>query len=536
MASQIIERIQKMIDVNVPIILIPDHDFWRVDEIIGDVAKDKAKTIVEWTPCSGWAMLYNKLPVEGFEKRTLFDGLKCYYESDEEVDKIIVLKDVYDLLNKDRNRSEERTKLISLLHMMAQDRLYLEGTNYTIIIVDDGLQVPDELKKYTSIIEIAPLGDADDEEITQIIESHLKINSFNLDKSTIDELKPNLKGLTRFEIDRIIDIAMSSNGTLNSKEDKDRILAEKKAMVRKEGLLEIVDTPREENVGSGDELDKEIGGLDNLKDYLRQKAKVFHNFSQAQEKGVDAPKGLFLVGFPGCGKSLCAKVTAKLFGCPLLKLDMGSMMGKYVGESESKLRRALRIAEAAAPCVLWIDEIEKGFSGVGGKGDNDVLMRMFGYFLSWMQEKRSLVYVIATANDLEKLPPEMKRKGRFDEIFYVDLPNLEERKRIFEIHLKKGKRGNCLQNVELSDKFLKAFDGYNGADIESIIKEGIEECFIQQLGDSQQNVKLTADALEKIREKTKGIKDLLSEEVYKSTLDTYKAKGYRPATQPSQAQ
>ena len=179
---------------------------------------------------------------------------------------------------------------------------------------------------------------------------------------------------------------------------------------------------------------------------------------------------------PGCGKSLCAKASAALFKTPLLKLDMGSMMGKYVGESEGNLRKAIKIAEAAAPCVLWIDEIDKAFSGVGG--NNDIMTRMFGYFLSWMQEKKSSVYVIATANNADDLRPELKRKGRFDEIFCVNLPNKEERKDIFKIHIKnKNKR---LDEAALNS-VSQTTEGFNGADIESVVNEAVEKCFIDSL-------------------------------------------------------
>ena len=156
-------------------------------------------------------------------------------------------------------------------------------------------------------------------------------------------------------------------------------------------------------------------------------------------------------------------------------MDMGSMMGKYVGESEANLRKALRIAEAAAPCVLWIDEIEKAFSGVGG--NNDIMTRMFGYFLSWMQEKKSAVYVFATANNADKLPPELKRKGRFDEIFCVNLPNEKEREEIFKVHLKK--KGRSIEKIDCN-QLAKETEGFNGADIESVVNEAMELCFLEK--------------------------------------------------------
>jgi SpoVK/Ycf46/Vps4 family AAA+-type ATPase len=211
-----------------------------------------------------------------------------------------------------------------------------------------------------------------------------------------------------------------------------------------------------------------------LKDYLQKKAKIINRLEEAKKMNVAVPKGVFIVGMPGCGKSLCAKATAALFDTPLLKMDMGSMMGKYVGESEGNLRRAIQIAQAAAPCVLWIDEIEKAFSGIGG---NDIMTRMFGYFLSWMQDKTSSVYVIATANNADKLPPELKRKGRFDEIFCVNLPTPEERKAIFKVHLtKKGK-----EKLDPSPKLIKDTKGFNGADIEAVVNEAMEEHFLNTI-------------------------------------------------------
>lgn len=355
--------------------------------------------------------------------------------------------------------------------MMAQRKLYDRDYNTTVVIVSSVLKIPKELEKYVSFLDI-PL--PDEEEINQLIQEHVEVNSYdNFNEDDRKKLMPSLKGMTKFEIDRVLDMAMSSNGSLSS-DDTKMILKQKKAMVKKSGLLELVDTP--ETIDS-------IGGMNALKDYIRQKSKIVRQMSEAQEFGVAIPKGVFIVGMPGCGKSLCAKASSNLFNAPLLKLDMGSMMGKYVGESEANLRKAIKIAEAAAPCVLWIDEIEKAFSGVGGH--NDVLTRMFGYFLSWMQEKQSSVYVIATANNADSLPPELKRKGRFDEIFCVNLPNKEERKEIFKLHIKKKKK--TLDNSSL-DKLCESTIGFNGADIESVVNEAIECCFLEGKTDLNENV------------------------------------------------
>ena len=308
------------------------------------------------------------------------------------------------------------------------------------------------------------------DEINALIDNHIDANDYtSFEESDREKLMPSLKGLTAYEIDRILDMAMSNNGSLSA-EDKEMILRQKKGMVKKSGLVELIDTP---------ERLESIGGLDDLKTYLEEKANIFHNLSEALKYGVSMPKGVFLVGMPGCGKSLCAKAAASIFEVPLLKLDMGSMMGKYVGQSEENLRKAIKIAEAAAPCILWIDEIEKAFSGVGGRNDA-VLTRMFGNFLFWMQEKSSPVYVVATANNAESLPPELKRKGRFDEIFCVNLPTKEERKKIFEVHLSKLRGRDCIiPNMSFDyEKLSDATSGFNGADIESVVHQTIEKCFL----------------------------------------------------------
>jgi SpoVK/Ycf46/Vps4 family AAA+-type ATPase len=305
-----------------------------------------------------------------------------------------------------------------------------------------------------------------------------------------EKLIPSLKGMTVFEIDRVLDMAMSQNGSLSA-EDKEMILLQKKQMVKKSGLLELIDTP---------EKLENIGGLDALKEYLKKKAKIMHQLPKAEKFGVSIPKGVFIVGMPGCGKSLCAKATASLFETPLLKLDMGSMMGKYVGESESNLRKAIKIAEAAAPCVLWIDEIEKGFSGIGGH--NDILTRMFGYFLSWMQDKKSSVYVIATANNADALPPELKRRGRFDEIFCVNLPNEKEREAIFDVHISKRKNNGRKREIKKDSDFTNLINdtnGFNGADIESVVNEALEEAFLQNQSE------LTAQMLRNVAKRTNSI-------------------------------
>ena len=453
MSARVQLDFQKMIDVNTPIIYIHAYDFVRVDDIISKVVG--GSRIMEWNPITGLTNFSTKEP-RGEELLPLDAFLRdIYLDEFFTNDRYIVLRDIQDII--------DTTEVKTVLQLMALRRLYDPTYNTTVIIVSGIQKVPTELKQFVSFLDMSY---PNEDEINSLIDEHVEVNGYeNFNDDDRQKLMPSLKGLTAFEIDRMLDMAMSSNGTLSA-EDREMINRHKKQMVKNSGVLELIDTP--------ESLDS-IGGLDALKNYLKIKAKVLQHLPEAQKAHVTVPKGVFIIGMPGCGKSLCAKASAALFDTPLLKMDMGSMMGKYVGESEANLRHAIKIAEAAAPCVLWIDEIEKAFSGVGG--NNDIMTRMFGYFLSWMQDKTSSVYVIATANNADNLPPELKRKGRFDEIFCVNLPNEKEREAIFKVHL--GKRGH--KDLKIDNALLKATDGFNGADIESVVNEAVEEVFVKNL-------------------------------------------------------
>ena len=254
-----------------------------------------------------------------------------------------------------------------------------------------------------------------------------------------------------------------------------------------------------------EETIEDIGGLDYLKEWLVRKSKIFANLDKAIKFGVDVPKGIMIIGMPGCGKSLAAKATASLFEIPLVRLDVGRLLGKYIGESEENMRNALKLSEAISPCVLWIDEIEKAFAGIGGVGGgSDVTTRLFGQFLTWMQEKENTVFIVATANDVSKMPPEFLRKGRFDELFFVDLPNGEERRKILDIHLKKRKKWN--KNID-SIALIKETEGFNGADLEAVVKDTIELAFIN----GKEEI-TTEDLLNSVKD-TKSISSTLKDQI-----------------------
>lgn len=471
MNKNITNDITRLIDVNTPIICINDFDFARVDEIIKEAVLQNnfaINEIKEWNPVLGSCKFDTKEQI-GIGFINLEDYIIQIYTQEANVfnphiRNFYVLREIQSFFDEAKGINE---KVTTALQLIAQRKLYDLEFDSTIFIVNSGGRLPREIERYVSYIE---LDYPNDDEIESIIQDHIRINNSNeLNEDNMRYLKMSLRGMNHFEVDRAIDMAMSNNGTLDAS-DTTLILQQKKQMVKKSGLVELIDAK--------EKLD-DIGGLNELKSYLQNKSKVFTDLSKADAFGVKTPKGVFIVGMPGCGKSLCAKAAAATFGAPLLKLDMGSMMGKYVGQSEENLRQAIRIAEAAAPCILWIDEIEKAFSGVGG--NNDIMTRMFGYFLSWLQEKKSSVYVIATANNADNLPPELKRKGRFDEIFCVNLPNEEEREAIFNVHLQKlNKKHPTEVESILKDKksLARATNGFNGADIESVINETVEACFI----------------------------------------------------------
>ena len=323
-----------------------------------------------------------------------------------------------------------------------------------------------------------------------------------VEEDIINDISLSLKGLNEFQIKQILNLAYQDGGYID-KDDKVLILREKEQFIKKSGMLEIVNFT---------ETIDDIGGLENLKDWLERKAKVFANLDKAIKFGVDVPKGIMIIGMPGCGKSLTAKATASLFEIPLVRLDVGRLLGKYVGESEENMRKALKLSEAISPCVLWIDEIEKAFAGIGGDGGgNDVTTRLFGQFLTWMQEKENTVFIVATANDISKMPPEFLRKGRFDELFFVDLPNGEERRKILDIHLKK--RGKWNKEID-SIALIKETDGFNGADLEAVVKDTIESAFIDE-----RKIITTRDLLKSVDD-TKSISSTLKDKIaeIKSTI------------------
>ena len=299
------------------------------------------------------------------------------------------------------------------------------------ILVSPAFELSNDLQKEVTFVEF-PLPSRDDikNQITDFVNRYRNVQGVTVDVNDdlIERFVNASIGLTNVEIENCFSKALVSDRRLDEGDLKD-LLNEKKQIVKKSGILEFIDT----NLNLSD-----VGGLTTLKKWLELRSHCFDETAKAF--GVKAPKGVLLTGVPGCGKSLTAKCVAAAWNMPLLRLDMGKIFQGLVGSSESNIRLALRTAEAIAPSILWIDEIEKGLSGTGGGSDGGASTRVFGTLLTWMQEKTEPVFVFATANNINGLPPELLRKGRFDEIFFVDFPSFEERKKILEIHISKLKR------------------------------------------------------------------------------------------------
>ncbi len=443
-----VNRLTSYIEALRPILYIQTFDFYSFDNIISEISYNV--DIYEYNEGLGYVNFRTKKQESDY---SLEQFLKLFQNQQ---------KKQVDLLLKDIHKQLEDTKIISLLKTIALRTMYEDNYNITVFIVSTKLVIPMELEKLITIYDTSL---PNENKIVEILSDFETSMNIQIEDDLKRELALYFKGFGEFEIIQILNLAYQRSGAIKNS-DIDFILEEKKQIIKKSGMVEILDF--KENID-------DIGGLDNLKDWLRNKSNIYNQLEKAIEFGVDIPKGIMIVGMPGCGKSLTAKATARLFNVPLLRLDVGKLLGKYVGESEDNMRRAISITEAVAPCILWIDEIEKAFAGVGGANSNEVTTRLFGYFLTWLQEKNSSVFVVATSNDISKLPAEFLRKGRFDEIFFVDLPNDDERKNIFELHLKK--RGKWNKNID-SIKLIKESENYSGADIEAVVKDTIEKSFI----------------------------------------------------------
>ncbi len=436
-------EIDVLIRAKYPIISLVSWEERRVEETVAKVCKDLNRTLHTWTVTQGMKPPVNR--TTGPAKPTTLPGeleaLALVHEAPEYT--VFLIKDFHPYMKDYR--------VVRLLRDLAAR---LRSRSQTIILCGPVLNLPSDLEKDITVLDFPLPSFAEiDDCLTKVTEA-VK-NNPNVD-ATLKELERELlvksaQGLTMDEIESVLARSLVEKKRF----DLEAILKEKKQIIRKSGILEYY---------APDAELKDVGGMELLKDWLDKRTKSFTD--KARDFGIPAPKGILLLGVQGCGKSLCAKAVAAQWNLPLLKMDVGRIFGSLVGSSEENMRKAIKVSESVAPCVLWLDELEKGFAGTGGSSDSGTTSRVFSTFLTWMQEKTAPVFLIATANDVTSLPPELLRKGRFDELFFIDLPEAKEREQIFKIHLEKRKRD--VKKFQLKT-LAKATEGFSGAEIEQVV-------------------------------------------------------------------
>lgn len=457
-----------------PIIYIPTWEEGRVLEVLDAVTKDEeliktTRKLFVWSQTEG---IYRYDDGKGInDSKTPIKALEYIQKFDEP--SIFVLKDFHVYFGVGHSKIDY--EIIRKVRDAVED-LKTNSAPKSIVFMAPSIVLPDDLQKDVTIVEF---GLPTLEEIRQVLDEMVEVNQKNdririsLNDAEKTQICKTALGLTLQEVENALARAMVETGELSINE-LSIIMDEKNQVIKKTGILEFVKSDLQ--------LD-DIGGLENLKRWLLKRNKSW--LDSAARYNLPAPKGVLITGVPGCGKSLTAKAISAVWKLPLLRLDMGKIFSGIVGSSEENMRKAIQTAEAVAPSILWIDEIEKGFSGVsGGAGDGGTSTRIFGTFLTWMQDKTKAVFVVATANNINNLPSEMLRKGRFDEIFFVDLPTQKERKTIFELHLKKRLTdayvsGKININEHLLDKLSEITEGFSGAEIEQIVIAALFEAFSQ---------------------------------------------------------
>ena len=448
------EELNILVQAQYPLIYLITPEEERAEHAIAKIAKDNAeyKRVFVWTVTRG--MVEYGQPRQGTQHNTVSPEAAIEWTIRQKEGGIYIFKDLHPFIDGPVITRWLRDAIASF-----------KGSDKLIILMSPLQTVPIELEKEVVVLDY-PLPNLT--ELNQVLSERLAKNrSHRLDTETREKLLKAALGLTKDEAEKVYRKAQVKAGQLTESE-VEIVLSEKKQLIRRNGILEYIEE---------DETIDSVGGLEELKKWLKQRSNAFTE--RAREYGLPQPKGMLILGVPGCGKSLIAKTTARLWGLPLLRLDMGRVYdGSTVGRSEANLRSALKTAESISPVILFIDELDKAFAGGGGSGDSDggTSGRIFGSFLTWMQEKKSPVFVMATANRVERLPGEFLRKGRFDEIFFVDLPNSTERKDIFGIHL--GKRRSEISRFDL-EQLTKVSDGFSGAEIEQAIIAAMYDAFAQ---------------------------------------------------------
>ena len=466
-------KLSNLIRARFPMIYIATHEEDRVTKHIKSIATDSKQVkypreVFTWTQTDG---LQNTTTKKGIPDTAnplkMLEFIRKY-----DKDSVFIIYDFHVNFGV-KNRTPNYDAIRKIRDIIPD--IKLGSVRKTVFFVSPELLIPDSLQKEITIYDF-PLPTL--EEIRAKFESMINQNKgieSNLTEEEKDKLCKAALGLTLQEAEGAFALAMVNDGKICIK-DLGTIMQEKVQVIKKTGILEFIQS---------DYTIKDIGGLDNLKNWLLKRNNSWSE--QAKKYCLPAPKGVLVTGVPGCGKSLTAKAMSTIWQLPLLKLDFGKVFSGLVGSSEENMRKALATAEAVAPSILWIDEIEKGLSGLNSNGDSGVSSRIFGQFLTWMQEKESSVFVIATANNISNLPPELLRKGRFDEIFFVDLPTQNERKEIFKLHLEKRLKneevaGEITEIKNVCAELAKMTEGFIGSEIEQVVVSALYDAFFENRG------------------------------------------------------
>jgi SpoVK/Ycf46/Vps4 family AAA+-type ATPase len=450
-----------------PILYLVTNEEARAMVILDQVGKAVNKSVWIWSASDGLVDAKGNTlkDAKGEDLVSPLKALRFINRSQERA--LFVFKDLHLFL--EDPMPQHVTDPIQVRRILRDIAISFRTSFKTLILVSPILRIPTELDKDITIFDVPLPTQQDvagilDNTISEVKRLHGQKVEIDLDAEARDYIVKSVSGLTVAEVENVFNRAIV-NDLKFDRADIPFILSEKKQIIRKSGLLEYYEV--QEDFGN-------VGGLEILKDWLVKRGEAFHY--RAKEYGLPEPKGILLLGVQGCGKSLISKAISSLWKLPLLRLDVGAIFGKYVGESEENLRKAVKMSEALSPTILWLDEIEKAFAGVSGGsgGDGGVSSRIFGSFITWLQEKTFPVFVIATSNNIQNLPAELLRKGRFDEIFFVDLPTKDERREILNIHLKKRKRDP--KGFSL-DMLAEKCEGFSGAEIEQALISGMFDSF-----------------------------------------------------------
>jgi AAA+ superfamily predicted ATPase len=430
-----------------PCLYLVSAEEQRVEAELKSVAEELQYQLHYWTPVSGVVNVTTDSTTNAADPLEALDAI-----TDAPEKSIFILKDFHLYLDASNPNPV-------LVRKMKDVLVTAKATNKTIILLGCRIVLPPELEREITVLDFSLPGK---EQLGVVLNGILQSAGLPaLEPDQRVKVLESAKGLTTIEAENAMALSVIEAKTI----DPTIIAREKAQTLKKGGILEVVDS--QVNLDS-------VGGMDVLKSWLTNRKAAFSE--RAIAYGLPVPNGLLILGIPGTGKSLTAKATASVFDIPLLRLDAGKLFGSLVGQSEANLRSAIATAEAISPCVLWIDELEKGFAGSKSSGSSDggTSSRVFGSFLNWLQEKSSMVFVVATANDISQLPPELLRKGRFDEIFFVDLPNEKERQQIWQIQI--TKYGRKPENFDLP-QLAKMTDGLTGSEIEAVFTETLYAAF-----------------------------------------------------------